>query len=492
MRVSVADIPPERARGDVLVVPVREGEVEQFTGPLDAALGGWIAEAVRLCGFTGKRDRVLWIHTHGRLSTPRLLLVGMGRPQPGEAGTADALRRAAAAAVRESRAQGARSLVVWVPGLRPAGLGGLVEGLYLGSYRYEAYRTFDEPRIEGVQILAPRAPEVARVLRRARLLAEATCYARDLVNAPPNEITPPALASVARRIGRERGLGVRVYGPAQLRRMGAGAILAVGRGSAQPPQLIVLDYRPPRAARTVVLAGKGVTFDAGGLDIKTAEGMETMKSDMAGAAAVLSAMRALPELGVPHRVVGIVGAVENLLGQAAFKPGDIVRAMNGKTIEITNTDAEGRVVLADVMSYAQRYRPAAIVDLATLTGAAVVALGSVAAAILGNDRNLVQELIRAGELAGERLWELPLYDEFREAMRSEIADLKNSAGRYGGAQKGAAFIGEFVGSRPWAHLDIAGVAFLDREEGQAPHLPKGATGFGVRTLLNWLAPVPAG
>jgi leucyl aminopeptidase len=269
--------------------------------------------------------------------------------------------------------------------------------------------------------------------------------------------------------------------------MGARAILAVGAGSRQPPQMVVLDYRPARARRTVVLAGKGVTFDAGGLDIKTHEGMETMKADMAGAAAVLAVLQALPDLGVRHRVVGVVGAVENLLGDAAFKPGDIIRTLDGKTVEITNTDAEGRVVLADCLAYAQRYRPDAVVDIATLTGAAVVALGYHAAAVLGNDRALVDALLRAGDQAGERIWELPLYEEFLEAMRSDVADLKNSGGRYGGAQKGAAFLSRFVGGRPWAHLDIAGVAYLDTQEGQAPHLPKGATGFGVRTLLRWLA-----
>jgi leucyl aminopeptidase len=253
--------------------------------------------------------------------------------------------------------------------------------------------------------------------------------------------------------------------------------------------MIVLEYRPPRARRTYALVGKGVTFDAGGLDIKTHEGMEAMKADMAGAAVVLACLRALPHLGVPHRVVGVVGAVENLLGEAAFKPGDVVRALDGQTIEITNTDAEGRVVLADCLAYARRYRPHGVVDVATLTGAAIVALGHHAAAVLGNEPQLVASLVRAGARAGERLWELPLYEEFVEAMRGEVADWKNSAGRYGGAQKGAAFLSRFVGPQPWAHLDIAGVAFLDKQEGQAPHLPKGATGFGVRTLLRWLAEV---
>ncbi|MDR7562385.1 MAG: leucyl aminopeptidase [Armatimonadota bacterium] len=487
MQVLLSNARPEQASCDALAVLVEEGKLEAALQDLDRALDGWIREAVRLTGFGGRQDRTLWLFTHGKIPPPRLLLVGMGRPKAGYA-RMEALRRAAAVAVREARSQRTRRLAVWTLQLPPQALGAVVEGLYLGAYRYEAYKTFEEPQLERVEILGDPDPERKWALRRGQVLAEATCFARDLVNAPPNEVTPLSLARTARRIARERDLRVRVYGPLQLRRMGADAILAVGRGSRQPPQLIVLEYRPPRAKRTVIIAGKGVTFDAGGLDLKTAEGMETMKSDCAGAAAVLAAMRALPDLRVPHRVVGIVGAVENLVGEGAMKPGDVVRALNGKTIEITNTDAEGRVVLADVLGYAARYQPDAIVDLATLTGSAIVALGYHAAAILGNDRALIQDLIRAGEVAGERLWELPLYEEFREAIRSEVADLRNSAGRYGGAQKGAAFIAEFVGDRPWAHLDIAGVAFLDKSEGQAPHLPKGATGFGVRTLLNWLAP----
>ncbi len=490
MQVLLSDARPEQVACDALALLVEEGSLEPVLEELDRALEGWIGEAVQLARFEAKRDRTLWLFTHGRILPPRLVLVGMGRPKAGYA-QADALRRAAAVAVREARSQRVDRLAVWSPRISAENLQAVVEGLYLGAYRYEAYKAGEEPQITSVQILGGTGPERMKALQRGQLFAEATCFARDLVNAPPNEINPPELARIARRIAREKGLRVRVYGPRELRRMGANAILAVGRGSRQPPQLIVLEYEPEEARRRVVIAGKGVTFDAGGLDIKTAEGMQHMKSDCAGAAAVLAVMWALPDLRVPHRVVGVVGAVENLLGEEAMKPGDIVRAMNGKTIEITNTDAEGRVVLADALSYAARYRPDALVDLATLTGSAIVALGYYAAAILGNDRTLIQDLIRAGEAAGERLWELPLYEEFREAMRSEIADLKNSAGRYGGAQKGAAFIGEFVEGRPWAHLDIAGVAYLDGPEGQAPHLPKGATGFGVRTLLNWLCPTPS-
>lgn len=485
MRVVASTRPWSRVTCDVLAVPVRPPDPLAGLQPLDEALGGWLREAVQLDRFEGKRDSVLQLFTHGRLSTPRVLLVGTGPEQD----TSQAARRAAAVAARHAQAVGAKRLGLW-PGSFPATpevAEALVEGALLGAYRYTQYKAPEGPGLEAVEVAA--VPGAAPAVRRAQLLAEATCFARDLVNGPPNEVHPVFLAQTARRLARELDLRVAVFGPQQLRRMGAGALLAVGAGSRQPPQMIVLEYRPPRARRTYALVGKGVTFDAGGLDIKTHEGMEAMKADMAGAAVVLACLRALPHLGVPHRVVGVVGAVENLLGEAAFKPGDVVRALDGQTIEITNTDAEGRVVLADCLAYARRYRPHGVVDVATLTGAAIVALGHHAAAVLGNEPQLVASLVRAGARAGERLWELPLYEEFVEAMRGEVADWKNSAGRYGGAQKGAAFLSRFVGPHPWAHLDIAGVAFLDKQEGQAPHLPKGATGFGVRTLLRWLAEV---
>ncbi len=482
MKVATDNRPWNRVACDLLAVPVRCPKPLEGLQPVDEALGGWLREAAELDGFEGKRDTLLQVYTHGRLPASRVVLVGAGSADD----PLDAVRRAAALAARHAQAVRARRLALW-PGAFPATpevAAALVEGALLGAYRYTRYKAPESPDLESVAVVG--VPQAGGAVRRAQLFAEATSFARDLVNAPPNEMHPVALARTARQVGRDGDLRVQVFGPAQLRRMGAGAILAVGAGSRRPPQMVVLDYRPSGARGTYVLAGKGVTFDAGGLDIKTAEGMETMKADMAGAAAVLACMRALPALGVRHRVVGVVGAVENLLGEAACKPGDVVRTLDGQTVEITNTDAEGRLVLADCLAYARRYRPDAVVDVATLTGAAVVALGYHAAAVLGNDRALVQSLVESAARVGERLWELPLYEEFVEAMRGEVADWKNSGGRYGGAQKGAAFLSRFVGPHRWAHLDIAGVAFLDKKEGQAPHLPKGATGFGVRTLLRWL------
>ncbi|HXF83562.1 MAG TPA: M17 family metallopeptidase, partial [bacterium] len=259
-------------------------------------------------------------------------------------------------------------------------------------------------------------------------------------------------------------------------------------GSAQPPRLIVLEYAPPRAQRAVALVGKGVCYDSGGINLKHSD-LEWMKGDMAGGAAVLAAMRALPALAPPVRVLGVIAAVENMPGGRSMKPGDIIRALSGKTIEITNTDAEGRVILADAVAFAAQRGAEEIIDLATLTGSAMVALGYYAAALLSNDDALAGRLLEAAERAGERLWRLPLYEEYLEDMRSQVADLRNSGGRYGGAQKGAIFIREFAGGRPWAHLDIAPTAFLEKEEGTGPYTPKGGTGYGVRTLLTYLSGV---
>lgn len=364
-----------------------------------------------------------------------------------------------------------------------------VEGAVLGAYRFTRYKQDEGGRVSRVTLLAADPAQQRGIeagLARGRLFAEAAGFARDLVNEPPNELPPIRLAEVAAETARKAGLRCTVLDVDAMKALGMGAILAIGAGSDQPPRMIVMEYAPPKAKRFVALVGKGVCYDSGGINLKTAD-LEWMKSDMAGGAAVLATMQCLPALRLPVRVLGVVAAVENLPSGRAVKPGDIVRAMNGKTIEINNTDAEGRVILADALAYAAQQDPEEIIDLATLTGSAIVALGYLAAAVMSNDQGLAQRLLQAAEQAGERLWQLPLYEEFLENMRSPIADLHNSGSRYGGAQKGAIFLREFVGGRPWAHLDIAPTAFLEKDEGTNPYLPKGATGYGVRTLLTYLS-----
>jgi leucyl aminopeptidase len=309
--------------------------------------------------------------------------------------------------------------------------------------------------------------------------------ARDLANAPGNELTPTVMGETARQIGREFGMQVTVLGPSELREQGFGGILAVAQGSQQEPRFIIIEYGAEYAnGPTICLVGKGITFDSGGISIKPAAGMEDMKMDMGGAAAVLGALQAVGELKLPLHVVGLISSAENMPSASAFKPGDIVKTLSGKTIEVVNTDAEGRVVLSDALHYAGRFKPAAVIDLATLTGAIMVALGPHATGMMSNDDDLSARLERAGQASGERVWRLPLWDPYKDMVKSDIADVKNSAGRPGGAITAAAFLSAFVDGYPWAHLDIAGTAWVDRQT--KAYTPKGATGVGVRLLVQAL------
>jgi leucyl aminopeptidase len=505
MRFTLADTLPHATSADLLAFLVPEpGTLGAEVSAADQQLGGRLADAARADGFTGKRDRTLLLHA---LEAPfrRVLLVGAGR-----AAGPEAVRRFAAVAVRAAGPVHASRIALVLPGDSASGgdapavrVRAAVEGAGLAAYRFDRYRRREDPGPDDVTLLArgDRDP-LAQVVRQAEVVVAATCRARDLVNEPANILTPAALADVARDIAKRDGLGCRVIDLDEARQMGMGLFAAVAAGSAQPPKFIVLDYKPsgppaggrvPAAAsgpgagspRTVALAGKGITFDSGGLSIKTASGMTTMKGDMAGAAAVVAAMGALRDLAVPVRVLGIAPATENMISGRATRPGDIVRGLGGKTVEINNTDAEGRLVLADALAFAVREGVDEIIDLATLTGSCVIALGDHTAGVMSNDQPLADRLVAAANAAGEQLWQLPLYQEFTDAMRGEITDLKNSAGREGGAERAAAFIAEFAAGTPWAHLDIAGPAF-NEDRKAPPYVPLGGTGYGVRTLLRYL------
>jgi leucyl aminopeptidase len=372
----------------------------------------------------------------------------------------------------------------------------VAEGVLLGTYRFDRYRS--EPRpgrrfLRQVQLMAGDAPtgDVVAGLALGEKTSAATNFARDLVNEPPGILTPQRVAEIARETAARAKLGVKVLEPEDLRRLGMGGILGVGQGSHNPPRLIQLDYRPEgKPVRRVALIGKGLTFDSGGLSLKTSEGMETMKCDMAGSAAVLAAMSALPDLGPRVEVVGLMGMAENMPGGGAIRPGDVLRIMNGKTVEVRNTDAEGRLVLADALSYVSTFKELdEVIDLATLTGAMVVALGPMAAGITGNDRDLVDAVVRAASRSGETMWPMPLYAEYAEHIKSDVADVKNTGIRWGGAITAALFLKEFV--RPglrWAHIDIAGPAFGDKEYS---YMKKGGSGVGVRTLIRYLTDLAA-
>ena len=485
---------PESTACDALVVGIFQdvGPTEGAAARVDKALGGLLAAALTEERFEGRLAKTAVLHTHGKIPARRVITVGLG---PKGRATLDTLRKAAAGAVLRARDLHAAHVAFSGNALPPHSIElvtqSRVEGIVLGHYRFAKYKKPEGGEVTKVTLLAanhdqPKPVEDGRA--RGLITAEATVFARDLVNEPPNQLFPERLAEVAHDVAKKVNLKYSVFDPDAMEALGMGAILAVGGGSANPPRLITLEYAPARARKTVAIVGKGVCFDSGGINIKTAD-LQWMKSDMAGGAAVIATMQALPALRPPVRVIGIVAAVENMLSGRAAKPGDIIRAMNGKTIEINDTDAEGRVILADALAYAVQQEPDEIVDLATLTGSAMVALGYQAAALMSNSPDLTDRLLRAAETAGERVWQLPLYEEFLEDMRSPIADLHNAGSRYGGAQKGAIFLREFVDGRPWAHLDIAPTAFLERDEGTGPYLPKGATGFGVRTLLNFLTTV---
>jgi leucyl aminopeptidase len=489
--VRVLACPLLEIRTDAVVVglPAERGAWPSRFGALDRRTGGRLGRAMAAEGFQRHLAEVTHIHTGDRLATSLVVVVGLGGRRER---TLEGLRRAVAAGVRRARDLGARRVAVDLPDeLAPpaATAQALVEGALLGTYTFERYRSQQSAKaVERLAVVVADGRQLREAVagaRRGEITADATRFARDLVNMPANELHPTSLARVARQLARQRGLRVRVYDRVRCARLGMGAFLAVAAGSQQPPRFIHLVYRPRGAPRKrVALVGKGITFDAGGLDLKNADAMLRMKDDMSGAAAVLAVLRALPALRPPLEVHGLIAAAENMPSGSALRPGDVVRAMNGTTIEVGNTDAEGRLTLADALCYARaRVRPDEIIDVATLTGACVVALGPLCAGLFASDQALADRLLAAAAAAGERLWQLPLLDEYREHLKSEVADLNNVGPRGGGAITASLFLREFVGGTPWAHLDIAGPAFSEKD---LPLSPKGATGAAVRTLLAYL------
>lgn len=477
---------------DCLVVNLFEGVQSPggATGAVDKALGGLISDMISHGDFKGKLNETVIAYTGGKIPARKVLVVGLGKQ---EDFTLDRIRMVAGTAARHAEKSGCKRLASILHG---AGIGGkkpadaaqaLVEGTLLGTYRFSEYRakTEDAPEIEEFLIVEKdeqKAKDALDGARRGRILAEATNFARDLVTTPGNKLTPAILAEKAREIAAEFGLEYHVLEPKEMEELGMGALLGVAKGSAEEPRLLVLSYKSGRAEEKLALVGKGLTFDAGGISLKPADGMHEMKFDMAGGAAVIGAIRALAQLKPSLDVVAVVPAAENLPDGKAQKPGDVVKAMNGKTIEVQNTDAEGRLILADAIAYAKEKLGATkIVDIATLTGAAVIALGHVTTALISNNEELAGAVLDAAREAGEKVWRLPAFDEYKEQYKSDVADLKNIGGRPAGTITGGLIVGEFAGDTPWAHLDIAGTAFLADER---PYRGKGATGVGVRTLVN--------
>ena len=463
--------------------------IKREAARLEKAFGGAAGLPLSTGDFLGKRGDTAVVYLSGGRRVRRLILAGMG---PKKEATLELFRKTAAIVARKARALNTRVLAIELPPFETERRDGVVafgEGALLGLYRFDKYKsktTEDNHHALRSVVLCSTQRGLSligtKAVREAAILAQSTSFARDLGNAPGNELYPESLARSARQSGRRWGYRVTVLDQKRIARLGMGGVLGVSQGSAHQPRFIVLEYGS-RSRKPVVIVGKGVTFDSGGISIKPSSGMSEMKMDMSGAAAVLGTFEAVARLRIPVRLIGLIPTVENMPGPSALRPGDIIRHVNGKTSEVEDTDAEGRLILADALAYADRYSPSAVVDLATLTGACIVALGHHASGLMGNDEMLVGALKKAGDKTYERVWELPLYEEFERQIRSDVADVKNLGGRWGGAITAGLFLKRFIGDYRWAHLDIAGPA---TRPDATEYIPKGASGVGVRLLVEFL------
>ena len=483
LSVRVTDTEPLQADTDLLVVPVFKGGIE---GPGAAAvLDLFGLDALpRTPEFRGDIGQTLTLSASGQ-PFGAVMFVGLGRM---DAVDAERLRRAAGVAAQAARTSPRIATTLAQVQTDPAAAAAVAEGFWLGGYEDRRFRTEGEPAaLDDVSLLvaSSQTGRAQEAVARAEIYARATIAARDLVNLPPDRKRPADLAAAVVELV-SASCEVDAVEEDQLRERGFGGILAVGRGSSAPPRLVEIRYRPENPLGHVVLVGKGITFDTGGLSLKRGTHMETMKLDMSGAAAVAATCSALADLGVRLDVTGLLALSENMPGGDAQRPGDIITIHGGTTVEVLNTDAEGRLVLADALDYATTMEPDAIVDLATLTGSAMEAVGHYAAAVMGNDEELLSSLRRAAEVSGESMWPLPLWPDLEKTLDSPVADLNNLGdGAGAGAITAGLFLQRFVGDVPWAHLDIAGPAFLPAKLA-GYHLPAGGTGYGVRTLLAWL------
>ncbi|HSF69285.1 MAG TPA: leucyl aminopeptidase [Nitrospira sp.] len=480
---------------EALVLTHCEGEAlsKQDAAVLDKTLGGTLQELLRTKEFEGKSNEVVLFHTQGKIPAKRLILVGLGKKK--DLGL-DQIRQAIGYAAKRVRQAKAGSFAVSLPSVTPRGASMvdvaqvIAEGAILGAYQFNVYRS-EEPMNKDIAVMSILAWQQAQVrqlaegIRRGVATAEAAVFVRDLCNHPSNVMTPTKIATEAKTLAKETGVNIKILEQKDMEALGMGALLGVAKGSHEPPKFIILQYHGAKKKdeRPIVLVGKTITFDTGGISLKPAENMEQMKADMTGGAEVLAAIRAAARLKLPLNLVSILPVAENMPGGRAMRPGDIVKTLSGKTVEVQNTDAEGRLILSDGLAYATRFKPAALIDIATLTGACVVALGQFAIGMFGTDAKLKDAMRKAGLRAGERVWEMPLWDEYFEQLRSEVADMRNIGGRGGGMITAALFLSKFVGDCPWVHLDIASTDWSERERA---YIAKGPTGIGTRLLIQYL------
>ena len=493
MKVKATARDAVKVRADALIVNLFQGVKKPggVTGAVDAALDGAISKLIASGEIKGTLGQVTTIHVFGQVPAARVVVVGLGRKRDFDA---EAARRATAAAMRAMKRVGAKRVATVLHG---AGEGGLdsdvaaqavTEGAMLGLYEYQ--RPGKPPKKDGVTELTiverarGKLPAIREGIERGRIIAEGAMLARDMSNSPANHMTPTDMAVRAEQAASDAGLGITVFDREEMEERGMGALLGVSKGSAQPPKFIILEYKgDPDSEKAIGLVGKGVTFDSGGISLKPAGGMAEMKTDMSGGAAVIGAMRAIGLLKPKINVTGLVPAAENLPSATAQKPGDIVTALNGKTIEVDNTDAEGRLLLADALSYGNQTGLSPMIDIATLTGAILVSLGKVATGAFTNNQRTVDRLLKASRATGEKMWQLPMFDEYKKQNKSDVADVKNTGGRNAGSITAALFLAEFSEKTPWVHLDIAGTARAASTDG---YTPKGSSGVPVRTLVQFV------
>src|SRR5262245_21865062 len=489
MEIRFRDGHVDRIKTDLLVIPVREKKLDdQAFRALDRRLKGNLRRRMEKSKFSGAEGSTLLYETAGMLPAGQILLVGVG----GAEIATDTWRKTGARANKEATALGAGAIAILLASDKEPqnAAGAIVEGALLASYQFNKYRSNSKPRAQATSLTLFRpgltkSAAMQKSVDTALALVPAVFLARDLVNEPPSVATARFLGAQAQSHCRGRGLTVEVWNKKKIESMKLAGLLAVNRGSLEEPRFIKIHYKPAgKAKKKVALIGKGITFDSGGLSLKPSKSMETMKLDMAGGAAVIAAMSCLPGLKLDIEVTGYVPTTDNLPGHNAQKPGDVIRYLNGKTVEVLNTDAEGRLILADALALAAQQKPDYMVNLATLTGACMVALGTQVGGLFSNHQPLAEEVLRSSRAAGEKLWQLPLVKEYKDMIKSSVADMKNIGGAHGGAITAALILQEFVGNVPWAHLDIAGPAFAESDSALCP---KGGTGFGVRTLLRFLS-----
>jgi leucyl aminopeptidase len=462
---------------------------EGAAAAIDKALDGAVSNLIKQGDIKGKLNEITLLHSLGKLAASRIVVLGLGKKQEL---TANKVRGAVAETCRYLRGKSVTDIASIIIGDGTSGIKSdtaaqaMTEGAILGLYTFRRYITKKENGLGEIReftIIGQEKRQVEKAIAKGKIIAEAANYARDMVNEPGNFMTPTKMAETARQLAKKYGLKVEIFDRDKMKELGMGGLLGVSQGSQQPPKFIILSYQGRESKELdLALVGKGITFDSGGISIKPSENMADMKDDMSGGASVIATLIAIAQLKPAINVTALIPATENLPSGTAIKPGDIITAMNGKTIEVLNTDAEGRLILADALSYANKIGAKAIIDVATLTGACQVALGKITTGAFTNNQPLLDKVIAAGNEVGEPAWQLPMFDEYKEFIKSDIADIKNTGNRYGGAITAAKFLEEFVSKTPWVHLDLTGPD-NDKEKG---YLVKGASGVPVRTLVSFV------